>query len=290
MDHLYTARRSLRMIVRLKALASRRLPPSPTERIVMVVSQRVVIWIFMGLILVSIFVPLLVSISMVNEIDCATVDSMIEIFNCRKGQHVDQVGDRVFPRVVTYSQHDVVALKGWKFTKRNVIDMGNAKARARIVVRDELDLDNVEDEHCKLQYHWQKTSFPTCNMVHEFNGNAPWSHMGNRRHKLYRVIGHGFWRDVWVVNYDHGVRDEKGILKTMRYRHDYTPRNLDRMRRDAVAMERLTKSNFIVNVYSFCGTTSFSEFGDGGDILDALWFSKNGTVLSQIQKLRIGAY
>jgi hypothetical protein len=180
--------------------------------------------------------------------------------------------------------------------KRNVVDMGNAKARRRIAARDDIDLDKVEDNDCKLRSEWQRKSFPTCNSLHEFDGTKPWlrtsKHQGRR--KYYRIIGNGFWRDVWLLNYDHGILDEKGILKTMRYQHSYTPRNFDRMRRDSVTMERLTRSQFIVNIYAFCGTTSLSEFGDGGDIPDALWANNptahtSGTsLLTQIDKLRIG--
>ena len=80
----------------------------------------------------------------------------------------------------------------------------------------------------------------------------------------------------------------------MRYQHSFTPRNFDRMRRDSVTMERLTRSPFIVNLYAFCGTTGLSEFGDGGDLPDALWPPTQTThttetiVLSQMDKLRIG--
>lgn len=186
--------------------------------------------------------------------------------------------------------------------------MGFPKARQKLADADELELDAVEDERCHLRYSWQKSMYPTCNIVHEFDGTTPSSSSSGwqRRHgpdsrlqKLYRLAGHGFWRDVWIVNYNNNKNNnnndtndnrvgEKGVFKTMRWLHDFTPRNFDRMRRDGLAMERLTASPFIIGIYSFCGTSSMSEFGEGGDISDALWPLDEGPELSQIQKLRIG--
>jgi hypothetical protein len=188
---------------------------------------------------------------------------------------------------------------------RTVADMGHPLERQRIAQRDNLQLDTVENETCRLRYAWQKTSFPTCNVIHEFDGAAPWtasSRVRNKmgsgtsssvigRHKLYRMIGYGFWRDVWIVHGPSATMAETAIFKTMRWIHDYTPRNYDRMRRDAVAMERLSASPFIVDLYAYCGTSSFSEYGNGGDIPDALWprgRNQDGSSLTQTDKLRIG--
>jgi hypothetical protein len=221
-----------------------------------------------------------------------------ETSNCRSRllSPPQQKRQRLFPRTIIYAQNGTAggvyqrakldAEIDWVPPKRTVTDMGDAKARKRITKQDDLELDHVENEECKLRYEWQKTSFPTCNSVHEFDATNPWSTYGNRYHKLYRIVGNGYWRDVWIVKYDHG--DDKAVFKTMRYEHDYTARNFDRMRRDGVAMERLTESPFIIDIYSFCGTSSLSEYGDGGDIPDALWPSGEDPPLSQIEKLRIG--
>jgi hypothetical protein len=217
-----------------------------------------------------------------------------------------------YPRIVfLYSTHrfntttpDNERQSQWS-RNRTVADMGDPRERHRIAKRDNLQLDTVENETCHLRYAWQKTSFPTCNVIHEFDGAAPWTapsrarhdKMGSSvigRHKLYRMIGYGFWRDVWIVHGPSATIAETAIFKTMRYIHDYTPRNYDRMRRDAVAMERLSASPFIVDLYAYCGTSSFSEYGNGGDIPDALWprgrgqEQMDGSSLTQVEKLRIG--
>jgi hypothetical protein len=163
-------------------------------------------------------------------------------------------------------------------SKRTVDHIGNRRKQLRIenedrpLASDGLDLMGG----CELQYEWQRMTRPTCNTVHENFGFA--GHGDNR------ILGKGFWRDVWIFHDEGG---ETGIFKTMRYNQDFTPRNFDRMRRDAVIMERLTASEFIVDMYSFCGTSSVSEFGEGGDI-PAVLKDKERPPLTPVDKLRIG--
>jgi hypothetical protein len=285
---------SFKMMIQIVSTSQRRTNQQPPlkNRRKLILSRRVVFMITLGLLLVN---ALMIAIHLTIT-DSTYITSI---------QQDHQLLDRWFPRVICidadislYSTNQYVTNK-----PRQVVDMGNAKARRNIARRDDMDLDIVEDEKCTLRSEWQRTSFPTCNLIHEWDGTQPWLSIRNhpqRYKKLYRIIGNGFWRDVWLLHYEHGIPDEKGILKTMRYHHPYTLRNMDRMRRDGVTMERLTKSPFIVNLYAFCGTTSVSEYGDGGDIPDALWpttaTQKNTTsntsipTLSQVDKLRIGTY
>jgi len=60
-----------------------------------------------------------------------------------------------------------------------------------------------------------------------------------------QLINNGGWVDLFaVVDYDGSHR----VIKTMRYRHDFTDRKFDRYRRDALAMERLTASPEILTM------------------------------------------
>jgi hypothetical protein len=52
----------------------------------------------------------------------------------------------------------------------------------------------------------------------------------------------------------------------MKGEHDWDHRNLERHRRDALTMERLTSSPYIISIYGHCGNTvsisnAFSVFG-----------------------------
>jgi hypothetical protein len=275
------------MIIRINTSIRRRPQPS-NGAIGFSFSRHIIFKILLGLLLFTVSVHLMITLSLGN-LTYFTNDAALssgQLYRTRQGS--SEVESRSFPRVATYLQSSSVFPKNWTQSRRQVRDMGNANARVEIAIRDDLDLDVVETDTCKLPYLWQKTSFPSCNSIHEFDITRPWSVLFNVRRKLYRIIGNGYWRDVWLIQNGHSNVSEKGILKTMRYGHDYTPRNFDRMRRDGVVMERLTKSPFVLNIYSFCGTTSITEYGDGGDIPDALWSDGRRSDLSQIEKLRIG--
>jgi hypothetical protein len=80
---------------------------------------------------------------------------------------------------------------------------------------------------------------------------------------------------VWVVTNDHYDSDDatnvisssrnatnnnnKIVLKTLRFEHEFDLRNWDRHRRDAIAMERLTSSRFVLDIYTSCGNSGPTE-------------------------------
>lgn len=123
--------------------------------------------------------------------------------------------------------------------------------------------DKFESGDCKAQYEWQLKSYPACNSVHE-------QELGLVKTGRVKLLGGGYWRDVWrVKDYD----EKQHVLKTIRYEHDFEDRNYDRHRRDALAMERLTKSKNIVDIYSFCGNSGIFEYAPGGDLEDMIWYA-----------------
>ncbi|VEU44137.1 unnamed protein product [Pseudo-nitzschia multistriata] len=168
--------------------------------------------------------------------------------------------------------------------------------------RDLLDSDDYENgaadvmedmgENCTAQYDWQEGFFPTCNhlmeidmtnlsplpMFHEdhYNNKHDLPVASSSLHSYSKMISHGYWRDVWTVENllrNEGNPEEVVVLKTMRYTHDYKPRNYDRHRRDAVTMERLTSSTFIVDIYAACGNSGLFEYADGGSLDDSVWYN-----------------
>ena len=102
----------------------------------------------------------------------------------------------------------------------------------------------------------------------------------------YKFLTHGFYRDVLSAFDPVG---EPFVFKPMRRKHRFTFRNFDRMRRDAVVMDRLTAHKYILNIYGFCGTSAVFEYADGGDIDSTLWPDGETIAnLSQLEKLHIG--
>jgi hypothetical protein len=129
--------------------------------------------------------------------------------------------------------------------------------------------DDFEEDDCKAQYAWQLETHPNCNLLHEVPLNN--FQLDNKEKTAHtervRLIANGYWRDVWRLTDTSSSRSASPtVMKTLRYEHDYEERNADRHRRDAIAMEKLTSSPYVMDVYAFCGNSGISEFADGGDI------------------------
>ena len=151
----------------------------------------------------------------------------------------------------------------------------------------------LEDDKCKPRHEWQKGAFPNCNVLHEYELGALSGMFGRAvRKKLHKLEGdgdelvkylaHGYWRDVWLVSKGSGsfeteydkesdYDEEITVLKTLRYRHDFTDRNYDRHRKDALASERLSASPNVVDIFAYCSNSAVYEYGKGGDIDGVLW-------------------
>jgi hypothetical protein len=132
--------------------------------------------------------------------------------------------------------------------------------------------DPLETKECKAQYDWQLHSFPSCNHLHEreLQSSILQPEMNqNQGQQPFVWVASGYWRDVWII--PRTPYDDHLILKTIRYDHDYTERNYDRHRRDALAMERLTDHPYIVDIYAFCGNSGIFEFAGGGDIGEVMF-------------------
>jgi len=126
---------------------------------------------------------------------------------------------------------------------------------------------------------WQTLSFPTCNEIHALDlreelglrrSHAPLQNTNATKTNNY--VGSGLWRTVWKVR-GHG--DLTLVLKMMKGEHDVDSRNMDRHRRDALSMERLTSSPNIVSIYGHCGNTVLTEHLPHG--LDTLIYNDGDT-------------
>lgn len=150
-------------------------------------------------------------------------------------------------------------------------------------------LRDSADEECQFKYEWQEGAFPNCNVLHEFELGQLNRMLGRMKRKRLRLregdgndlvqyLSHGYWRDVWVLSHrlppdDSRLKEkeELTVLKTLRYEHDFTDRNYDRHRKDALASERLSGSPYVVDIFAFCQNTAIFEYGKGGDIDGKLW-------------------
>lgn len=143
--------------------------------------------------------------------------------------------------------------------------------------------EKPRDERCKLA-EWQKHVKPTCNSVHENDLTDFFVENDIKADERVRLIAHGYWRDVWKIR--DGGKDVWNAFKTMRYVHDYTERNYERHERDAIVMETLTASQYIVDMYSFCGHSAFTDFTTEGTVSDLIW-PKNGSNMTLSMRERL---
>lgn len=128
-----------------------------------------------------------------------------------------------------------------------------------IAIRETMELrDPYVQGECIPMKEWQTTFYPTCNVQHEFN-------LQETNTILFGTKG--YWRDAWklerhLLPSSHGEA-EKVVLKTLKYNHRFEDKYFEHNRIDAVAMERLTSSKRVMDIYSFCGNSVFMEYAGG---------------------------
>ena len=203
------------------------------------------------------------------------------------------------PNMVRYYRtHTTVDVSEDELFAQEIVHADSVKDRKWYKKHKHDQSDTFETDTCKAQYKWQKQSFPTCNLLLEkdltdlgsvlpmvnpkFDKNNPSTFHESAvviKSKV-QLIANGYWRDVWRVieqASNHHIQNTNTnnagnygpvVLKTIRYEHAYDERNYDRHRRDAIAMERLTSSTYVVNIYAFCGNSGLFEYADGGSLED----------------------
>ena len=94
-----------------------------------------------------------------------------------------------------------------------------------------------------------------------------------------KFLGQGWFRDTWKYknndndnnNNNNNNNNDEGlppppsavVLKTLRIEREFLDEYFDLHRRDAVAMERLTFSPFVINVHGYCGQSAINELAEG---------------------------
>jgi len=107
---------------------------------------------------------------------------------------------------------------------------------------------------CQPMADWQLQSFPTCNLVHEASLLAAMMPMDDD----LNVLGRGWFRTTWKLD----TAFDSLVLKTLRIEREYKREYYELHRRDAMVMERLTSSPFVVSVFGMCGNSAFNELAD----------------------------
>jgi len=116
------------------------------------------------------------------------------------------------------------------------------------------------EERCLPKAEWQTRSFPVCNSIHEIDVATLAGGVHNTAEESISVLGEGWFRTTW--RFDRYVAKEALVLKTLRMEREFLSEYYELHRRDAVAMERLTSSSFVVNVYGYCGQSATNELAN----------------------------
>jgi len=136
---------------------------------------------------------------------------------------------------------------------------------------------------------WQTQSFPNCNALHEASvadgiiavSNDDTTKTTTTDEEISLLSLEGSWRSVWKLH-QHNT-NETIVLKLQRYDRDFTPLSFEHHRVDALAMERLTRSPHIVDIFGYCGMSVLTEYATGS----ARNFVKNPELRS-LDRLEIG--
>mmetsp|Transcript_42094 Transcript_42094/g.75942 ORF Transcript_42094/g.75942 Transcript_42094/m.75942 type:complete len:583 (-) Transcript_42094:22-1770(-) len=179
---------------------------------------------------------------------------------------------------------------------------------------------NRHTDSCKLMAKWQTMSFPTCNSFHEmniFSSSPTLSYFDPYRQRkddglqFYqfpkediiddgqvllpisetyssRILGNGWFRHAWEVSdWSH---DTTVAIKTLRLERDFLHEYHELHRRDAVAMERLTASPYVMDIYGYCGQSALTELAfleKGVDNLYRLSVSLRGNDTPYVLKSKL---
>eukprot|EP00977_Amphora_coffeiformis_P008867 scaffold2003_cov157-Amphora_coffeaeformis.AAC.1 len=164
-----------------------------------------------------------------------------------------QNNGRHFPRIVF--------LEGpvYEASRNRTIDdefLHSAETTTQPIPSEKTHLDN-----CVPLADWMTDSYPNCNHFHELS--LPWSAQGNISSSVVdddrlEKLGRGWFRTTW--RWDR--LDESIVLKTLRIEREFLSEYYDLHNRDAVAMERLTGSPYVVDVYGYCGQSAINELAD----------------------------
>jgi hypothetical protein len=142
---------------------------------------------------------------------------------------------------------------------------------------------------------WQTTSFPNCNMFHELDFST--KSVTNQ----FEYYTSGGYNDIFYLDEKDKPDDPALAMKILQYGTDYSDRNFDRVRRDGLILERLTKSPYgkrctffgitrtstlllltfdlltlslfccqVLNLYGFCGFDVLTPYAEGGTLSSKL--------------------
>ena len=138
---------------------------------------------------------------------------------------------------------------------------------------------------CEPQYQWQVGTNVNCNTFHELNLLQ------------MRMINKGGSRIAFEMkqhlNTGGGsIEEAKFVYKTIKYSNEVDMHMVEQQRKDALVMERTTKSRFIPELYGYCSVGVMMDFMPEGNMHDYIKGARlsGGSTLPAVDKLRISIH
>jgi len=159
-------------------------------------------------------------------------------------------------------------------TKQREIDVDEHSLTQHAYIANDKNYKQVNfrnrefDKECIAMGSWQESSFPNCNQIYELG----------LLHKLFtdqfQYVASGGWNDVFQVldtllGLDPSLAmkilsPKRGIKEGLADK--YKIRNYERVRQDAIILERLSSSKHVMGIVGYCGAVIISPFADGGTL------------------------
>jgi len=139
----------------------------------------------------------------------------------------------------------------------------NSLSTKKLPIKEEDE--ETKQKNCMPMAKWMTSSYPNCNSVHELDMSSSIFH--TEKEENLSFLGQGWFRSVWKYksesSFSLSFSTPAVVLKTLRIEREFLDEYFDLHRRDAVAMERLTFSPFVVNVHGYCGQSAINELAEG---------------------------
>ncbi|KAL9181647.1 hypothetical protein ACHAXT_010452 [Thalassiosira profunda] len=183
-----------------------------------------------------------------------------------------------FPRITTIDGDTSVLSSNLEMEsedKPRKIEVSKIALKQQKRLKDSDDFsyrDPLYEGECVPMQPWQETSFPNCNLFHELD------FAGKSTTDEFEFYAKGGYNQIWWINEKDKNYDPEMVVKILKWGTTYSDRNFDRVRRDGLILERLTKSRYVLDTYGFCGFDVLTPYASGGTLSSFLRLWERGKV------------
>lgn len=141
-------------------------------------------------------------------------------------------------------------------------------------------IDGYDWDVCEPMYDWQMQSFPNCNNFHELD-----------MEKL-SYLAKGGSRVAFELKQNLDGKEEKFVYKAPKYWKEYSGKLVEEQRKDALILERTTKSKFLPDIHGYCSLGVMMDFMPEGNMHMYIKGARlaGGSTLPPVDRLRLAIH